>query len=174
MARMQTLPLVAALVGLCACANVPTRPTVMALPGSGKSFGDFQNDDRNCRGWAAEQTGVSPAQAQSESTVNGAAIGTGVGAVAGTLIGVAAHDPGAGAAIGAGTGLLVGASAGASAGEQARYTLQSRYDMAYTQCMYANGEQVPVPGGAAASPPPRPATPATNIRSESRTRAPAW
>ncbi|HEY7366632.1 MAG TPA: glycine zipper family protein [Methylomirabilota bacterium] len=34
---------------------------------------------------------------------------------------------------------------------------QWRYDMAYTQCMYARGNRVPVSGGAWESMPPRPA-----------------
>jgi YmgG-like glycine-zipper protein len=156
MAR-KSLPLLGGLAsGLLACATaLPPAPTVLALPGSGKSFAQFQNDDLTCRGFAAQRTGVSPAQAASDSAVSGAVIGTAVGAAAGTLLGVAAHDPGAGAAIGAGSGLLVGSAAGASASEQSRYALQQRYDFAYMQCMVANGDQVPGPGGQ--SLPPRPA-----------------
>ena len=33
---------------LSACATVPTGPSVMVLPGSGRSFPQFQTDDANC------------------------------------------------------------------------------------------------------------------------------
>jgi hypothetical protein len=39
--------------------------------------------------------------------------------------------------------LLIGSAAGAGAAQRSSYTLQERYDMAYTQCMYAKGEKVP-------------------------------
>ncbi|HTO56111.1 MAG TPA: YMGG-like glycine zipper-containing protein [Myxococcota bacterium] len=148
MTHWTRIPLLGGLVSaLLACVTpLPSGPSVMALPGSGKNFAQFQSDDAMCRGFAAQQTGVSPAQAASDSAVSSAVIGAAVGAAAGTLFGVAAHDPGAGAAIGAGSGLLVGSAAGASAAEQSRYALQQRYDTAYVQCMYANGEQVPVHG----------------------------
>lgn len=44
---------------LTACATVPTGPSVMALPGNGKHFEQFQADDTTCRQWAAQQTGMS-------------------------------------------------------------------------------------------------------------------
>src|SRR4030095_8698692 len=52
----------AAIVSMCgllfgACATVPSGPGVMALPGSGKSFEQFQIDDTACRQWASQQTG---------------------------------------------------------------------------------------------------------------------
>jgi hypothetical protein len=156
------LALVGAAALCAACVTAPTGPDVMALPGSGKSFASFQVDDRNCRDWAADRIGIAPGQAAGQSAASGAVIGTAIGAAAGTLIGVAAHDPGAGAAIGAGAGLLVGSANGAAAGEASAASLQRRYDMAYTQCMYANGNQVPVAGrpaapyGARSSPPPPP------------------
>ena len=76
---------VALVVALLAtgCASVPTGPSVMVLPGTGKSFEAFQVDDAVCRQWAAEQTGTSPGKASTQSTVGGAAIGTVVGAAAG-------------------------------------------------------------------------------------------
>ena len=170
MRRLQpALALVGAAALSAACVNAPTGPDVMALPGSGKTFASFQVDDRNCRDWAADRIGIAPGQAAGQGAASGAVIGTAIGAAAGTLIGVAAHDPGAGAAIGAGAGLLVGSANGAAAGEASAATLQRRYDAAYTQCMYANGNQVPVAGrpapatpyaapyaGARSSPPPPP------------------
>lgn len=40
---------------LAACASMPTGPSMMALPGSGKSFDKFRNDDNQCRQFAHER-----------------------------------------------------------------------------------------------------------------------
>jgi hypothetical protein len=45
-------------------------------------------------------------------------------------------------AAGAGTGLFTGV-VGASTGYGASWTIQRRYDIAYEQCMYAKGNQIP-------------------------------
>jgi hypothetical protein len=45
---------------------------------------------------------------------------------------------------------------GAAPAAQAQQTLQQRYDIAYTQCMYARGNQVPGYGAASSVPPPPP------------------
>ena len=70
---------------LGACASVPTGPSVMVLPGGGKSFEQFQADDGTCRQWAQQQTGTTPGQAARESSVASAAVGTVVAAVAAPL-----------------------------------------------------------------------------------------
>jgi hypothetical protein len=131
------------LVFLSACATVPTGPNVMVLPGVGKPFDQFQVDDMVCRQFAQGQLGTPPGQATTQSTVQGAAIGTLLGAAAGAAIGAAAGNAGVGTAVGAGTGVLVGTAAGAESGYGAVGTLQWRYDVAYVQCMYAKGNQVP-------------------------------
>ena len=41
---------------LTACETAPVRPSVMVLPGSGKSIEQFQVDDMACRQWATQQT----------------------------------------------------------------------------------------------------------------------
>ncbi|HSF04572.1 MAG TPA: glycine zipper family protein [Methylomirabilota bacterium] len=133
----------AALLSLTACATVPTGPRVMVLPGAGKPFDLFQADDSICRQWAAHNAGGNPAEAATQSTVSGAAIGTFIGVAAGTMIGAAAGNPATGAAIGAGTGLVTGTAVGASAGYGYAGEAQRRYDIAYSQCMYAKGNQVP-------------------------------
>jgi hypothetical protein len=97
------------------CASTPVGPTVMVLPGPGKTIEQFQADDAACRPWASQQAGTGP---------EGAA------------------------------------------------TVQWRYNIAYQQCMYAKGNQIPgVParhatppspeapspsGGASPAPPPPP------------------
>ena len=158
--RKPLLALASAAALSAACVTTPTGPSVMALPGRGKSFAAFQQDDQSCRAWATQRIGAAPGQPISQGTASGAAIGTALGAAAGTLIGVAGHDPGAGAAIGAGTGLAVGSASGASADARAAQSLQARYDIAYVQCMYANGERVPVGPPAPRYGPPAPGRPA--------------
>jgi hypothetical protein len=128
---------------LSACATVPTGPNVMVLPGAGKPFDHFQVDDLVCRQFAQGQVGTTPGQASTQSTVQGGAIGTVLGAATGAAIGAAAGNPGVGAAVGGGAGILVGSAAGAEIGSAAAGTLQWRYDVAYMQCMYAKGNQVP-------------------------------
>lgn len=125
---------------LGACADIPTGPSVLALPGTGKSFDDFRADDSICRQFALNQIGgITAQQAANETGVRNAAIGTAIGVVAGAAIG---GQQGAG--VGAGTGLLAGSIAGAGAAQESAYGTQEQYDNAYIQCMYAKGERVPV------------------------------
>jgi hypothetical protein len=145
------------LLALVGCVTVPSGPSIMSLPGTGKSFDQFRADDFECRQFANSQVGgTTPNQASAESGVQNAAIGTAVGAAAGALI-----DGSSGAATGAGVGLLVGTLAGSSAANASSYTLQQRYDFGYTQCMYAKGHKVPVSGRFAAAN-ERPAPPRYN------------
>jgi len=144
------LPL-AAVLGLSACTVMPTGPSVMALPGTGKSFDQFRADDYNCRQYALGQVGgVSASEGATRAGVGSAALGTAVGAAAG-----AAFGGGRGAAIGAGAGLLTGGAIGMGAAQGSAYDIQRRYDYAYLQCMYAAGERVPMPAGTVESRPRR-------------------
>jgi Glycine-zipper domain len=148
-------------VFLSACTTLPTGPNVMVLPGVGKPFDQFQVDDMVCRQFAQGQLGTTPEHTSTQSTVQGGAIGTLLGAAAGAAIGAAAGNAGVGAAVGAGTGILVGTAAGAESGSVTAGTLQWRYDVAYVQCMYAKGNQVPGTTAASSSyiPPPPNAPP---------------
>ena len=134
-------------LGLAACAvPPPTGPSVMALPGPGKSFEAFQQDEINCRNFAWQQTGgVPPGVAASQSAVGSAALGTALGAAAGAAIGAASGAAGVGAAIGAGAGLLAGSAAGANNAAAAYGSVQQLYDISYTQCMVAQGNSVQPP-----------------------------
>src|SRR5947207_14590299 len=89
---------VAAVLLLSACATIPTGPTVMVLPGNGKSFEQFQGDDVICRQSALQQTGTTTGSASTDSAVSAAAIGTLVGAAAGAALGAAARSPATGPA----------------------------------------------------------------------------
>lgn len=124
------------------CVSVPQGPSTMALPGSGKSFDQFRADDAECRQYAQSQTGgIDANQAAANAGISSAAVGTVVGAIAGAAIG--GHQ---GAGAGAATGLLVGSMAGTGAAQASARGTQRSYDIAYTQCMYAKGEQVSMPG----------------------------
>jgi hypothetical protein len=102
----------ASAVAACTAAP-PSGPTVMALPSHGKSLGAFQQDDGQCHNYAAAAIGPhQPAQA------------------------------GAGAAIGGAAGLVGGTAVGATNIAASQYDLQTRYNIAYTQCMYSRGDTV--------------------------------
>jgi uncharacterized protein YcfJ len=146
---------------LAGCVHIPSGPNVMAMPGAGKSFETFEYDDAECRDWAHSRVHPSASRAANDTAVANAALGTVVGAATGAAIGAAAGDPAMGAAVGAGVGLLGGSVAGANEAEYARWSVQQRYDAAYTQCMYAKGNRVPVPRSSRAAmayntPPPPP------------------
>ncbi|MCX7098811.1 MAG: hypothetical protein NTV43_12995 [Methylococcales bacterium] len=142
MSRRVLVLLASATMGLSACVNLPTGPSVMVLPSNSKSFDQFRNDDASCRLFASAQIGgSSPQQAGVSSGVTTAIVATAVGAAAG-----AAFGGGSGAAIGAGTGLVAGSLVGSGAANSAMNEDQQRYDNGYIQCMYAHGHQVPVSG----------------------------
>ena len=144
---MQSLRVGAAAIALLALAGCavapPSGPSVMAMPGQGKSFDAFRADDAVCRQYAAQQTGIAPAEAANQSLVGSAAVGTVLGAAAGAAIGAAAGNPAAGAAIGAGSGLVLGTGAGLGAAQYSADSVQYRYDIGYVQCMSAKGESTP-------------------------------
>jgi hypothetical protein len=159
MRRILSFAVLAAPIALGACvAEPPPGPNVVAMPGPGKSFEAFQQDDGICRSWASQQTGgVQPGQAAANSAVGSAVIGTALGAAAGAAIGSTVGAVGAGAAIGGATGLLVGSSAGVGAAQASAGNVQSRYDTAYAQCMSAKGDGVQTPQPAYAGGYPYPA-----------------
>jgi hypothetical protein len=125
------------------CATMPTGPSVTVFPGSGKSFETFQSDDFVCRQWANQQIGISPNDAVNQNLAGGAALGTLIGAGLGAAIGAAYGNPWAGAAIGGASGLVGGTAMSTGPAYAAGSEAQRRYDIAYQQCMYAKGNQVP-------------------------------
>ena len=138
---------VAALLALGACVTVPSGPSIMSLPGTGKSFDQFRADDFECRQYASSQAGgPAPNQAATDNAVSTAAAATAIGAAAGALM-----DGSSGAGVGAGIGLLMGSAIGSSTANASAYAAQQRYDIGYTQCMYAKGHKVPVSGRFAAA-----------------------
>ena len=153
MRRAPTTIAVVSVLAVGACTvPPPSGPSVMALPAQGKSFEAFQQDDFVCRGFATQQTGgASASQAATNSAVGSAVLGTALGA-------------GVGAAIGAvpavrwcrGRDRWRHGIAGRQRDRRGQCpssgaAVQSRYDIAYTQCMYSKGNSVQgSPGGYAA------------------------
>jgi hypothetical protein len=129
------------LVAGCAV-RPPTGPTVLAVPPEGKALSQFQQEEANCRNYAFNQIGITPAQAGNRSVAGSAVVGTALGTAAGALLGAAGGSAGTGAAVGAGTGLLAGSAVGASNAQTSSFGLQARYDMAYTQCLASTGNTV--------------------------------
>ncbi|HXT80071.1 MAG TPA: glycine zipper family protein [Acetobacteraceae bacterium] len=151
--------LLASLTLVTACTSQPMGPTVGVMPAPGKPFEVFQTDQAVCKQFADGQV-AGGAQHANNMQVGTAVVGTLLGAGLGAAIG-----GGQGAAIGAGAGALGGTAVGAGPAAQAQYSLQQRYDLAYSQCMYSRGNQVPgyvpaapnyAPGYAPAYPPPPP------------------
>jgi hypothetical protein len=125
---------------LGACAQNPMGPTVQVLPGPGKSFSAFQNDQGVCRQFA-DQAVRDQAQGANLRGLGTAAITTVLGAGLGAAIG-----SGQGAAVGAAAGAVGGAGLGAVRSSNTQNSIQAQYDNAFVQCMYSLGNSVPSGG----------------------------
>lgn len=133
---------VGAAAALMGCAATPLGPTVSVMPGHGKSFDAFQSDQANCKGFAANQV-KGQADAANQRAVGTAVLSTLLTAGLGAAVGGAANDAGAGAAVGSALGAAGGAAFGAGNTSNDQMNIQQQYDNAFSQCMYAKGEQVP-------------------------------
>jgi len=134
--------LTAAVLLLTGCVVMPTAPSIVAMPGSQKSFDQFRADEDACRGYTQAAVGGA-GQVAANNTAANAAAATAFGAAVGAIIGSATGQAGPGAAIGAGTGLLFGSAAGSNYAGYSSYQLQRQYDATYLQCMYSRGNRVP-------------------------------
>jgi len=127
----------AALLLLAGCVSAPQGPTVPVMPAQNKPPEVFQQDQITCQQYAQQVIG--PAQQQLQNQQVGSAV---IGTILGAGLGAAAGG-GRGAAIGAGAGAVAGTAYGANSAQYEQMNMQQRYDMAYTQCMYSRGNQVP-------------------------------
>jgi hypothetical protein len=143
MKRKRWLGLFAAATVLIGCATMPAGPSVMVLPAPDAPFAAFQSDDDACKEWALKQIQVSPNETINRNLAGGAAIGTLMGAGLGAAIGAASGNAATGAAIGAASGLIGGTAVASGSAHAAGWEAQRRYDIAYQQCMYARGHQIP-------------------------------
>jgi len=130
-------------LSVAGCATIPPGPSVLVMPGNGKSFEGFQADDHVCRDWAQNQAGWKANETVNQNLAGGAIAGGALGAAAGALIGAASGNVGDGAAIGAGAGLLAGSALALNPAYGGGWEVQRRYDNAYQQCMYSKGNQIP-------------------------------
>ncbi|AUG98350.1 glycine zipper family protein [Prodigiosinella confusarubida] len=130
---------------LTGCVSTPTAPTVMSLPGNGKSYEQFQADDAVCKNTAYRSLNGEANTANNQS-IGTAAAGAAIGTAAGALLGAASGAPRGtanGVAVGAASGLLIGSAIAGGNGERTQSTLQDQFDTIYMQCMYAKGEKIP-------------------------------
>lgn len=127
------------LVVLAGCTAVPNGPSVAVMPTPGKPFDVFVAEDNQCRQFAQQSIGKTASEAGTDSAVKSIAAGTALGAAAGVLSG-GGHG---GAGSGAGVGMLTGAMVGSNEARYSERESQRRYDIAYEQCMYAKGNQIP-------------------------------
>ena len=65
---------------LAGCASIPTGPTVAVMPGPGKPFEQFRQDDAVCREFARQQLGVEPSKVAQQQVLSGAVAGAAIGA----------------------------------------------------------------------------------------------
>lgn len=148
------------LLGIAAmsgCATAPPGPTAQVMPPPNKPLEMFQADDAACRPYAAGivQPDIDAANKQMAGQII-------IGALAGAALGAAIGN-GAGQAIAAGAaaGSIVGTAAAADTTAWSQLTVQQRYDIAYSQCMYSRGNQVPGYVQRYALPPPPPPSSST-------------
>lgn len=135
---------------LAGCVAPPMGPTVAVMPAPNKPFDVFREDQAVCMDYANQQVAGGAQQANNQQ-VGTAVVGTVLGAGLGAAVG-----GGRGAAIGAAEGAVAGTVVGAGGAQYAQMSLQQRYDMVYSQCMYGRGNQVPGFAPAYAPPPPPP------------------
>jgi hypothetical protein len=140
----------AAVLLLTGCIVPPMGPTIPVMPAPNKPFDVFREDQTLCGEYASQQISGSAQFAANSAFATGAAatvLGAGLGAAVGG---------GRGAAVGAAEGAVVGTALGAGSAQQSEYSLQQRYNMAYAQCMFSRGNQVPGFAPVYAPPPPPP------------------
>jgi hypothetical protein len=146
---------VASALLLAGCASAPLGPTIAVMPAPGMPFEQFQAIDASCRNFAAQRVAGYSQSASNSGLVSGAT-GAVLGAAAGALIG--GNSQGAG--VGAGLGLLAGSAGGAGTYSDTQGGSQRAYNIAYQQCMYSRGAQVPGYAAPRYVPPPSYAPPA--------------
>ncbi len=150
-----TLLALGAALALGGCAVAPTAPTVMVLPGANTSPAQFQADTIACQQQARALL-AGDVQAANDQAAANVVVGTAIGAAVGALMGQGYRHSNDAIAWGAGTGLLIGSAAAGGSSQASSYSLQQRFNIAYMQCMYQRGNQVP---GQVRARPPAPSMP---------------
>lgn len=125
----------AAVLALEGCVTVPSGPTIPVMPGKGKSFSQFQDDQYYCERYAHDRV-AGHVNAANDEIARNAVIGTALGAALGGAIGGDTR----GAVAGGAAGAAVGASTAHPGYRQ--YSAQRQYNIAYAQCMSYRGNDV--------------------------------
>lgn len=147
---IRTVSIVSALALLAGCATPPMSASVPVMPAPNKPFEVFAQDQKLCQSYASQQVAGEAERANGQGFA-AALIGAGLGAGIGSAVG-----QGRGASVGLAYGAAIGSAVGAGHSSEANYSIQQRYDIAYEQCMYAKGNQVPGFAPVEAAPPPPP------------------
>ena len=133
----RTLSALLGLTLVAGCATEPMGPRVAVMPAPNKPFDVFMQEQNICKSYASQQVAGEAERANGRgvaAALVGAALGAGIGSAVGN---------GRGASVGLAYGTAAGAAVGGSQSSQANYSIQGRYDIAYEQCMYSKGNQVP-------------------------------
>jgi hypothetical protein len=146
--------LLAVVIGLAGCVDVPIGPSIAVMPAPNKPFDIFVQDDQLCRGWAAHSIGLPGHNAAAERVLATTLTGAVIGAIIGGPRNIDA---------GAATGSVIGAAVGSNQTFAMAADAQRRFDIAYQQCMYSRGNFVPSYGYPVNRylPPPPPPAPAS-------------
>jgi hypothetical protein len=123
------------LVAVSAVACTPKYPLTTVLPGPQTDFTAFKAQDKACREWAAERTHSNAAK-----ITLGAVGGTALGAAVGVGVGALTANPHA--LINGAIGGAVGGLGGGALATRNTMSVHDQYNRAYTQCMYAQGNQI--------------------------------
>ena len=136
--KITLIAVIAATTMLQGCAQ-PFGPLVRVMPGQGKTYATFENDERVCSMHTNDivQPMInSVATATIGTAAVGALLGVGVGAVLGG---------GRGAGIGAVSGTLLGGAVGSDPYQNGQDRIQRTYDNTYSACMASQGNQIEGP-----------------------------
>jgi uncharacterized protein YcfJ len=126
----------ALILGMAGCAETPKGPSIQVLPGANKPFETFYQEQLMCKQFASDQVTGQAQDANQKALIEGligAALGAGIGGATG-----GGHGAGVGAAVGAAAGGAIGAGTSSTS----HLSIQQQYDNAYSQCMYAKGNQI--------------------------------
>ena len=148
--KISRAALLVGVLALVGCATEPMGPTAYVMPAPYKPFEVFAQDQQTCEAYASSQVS-GQANAVNNQAVAGALIGAALGAGLGAAV---SNGRGRATGVGAAYGAIAGTAIGASNSYESGYGIQGRYDNAYTQCMYARGNQVPGYSAPYYAPPP--------------------
>jgi hypothetical protein len=132
--------------------NPADRPHRASDAGCRQTFRQSAQEEEGCKTYAQAQIAGAVDNAN-RNAIGRAVLTTALGAGTGALLG-----GGEGARIGTAGGATAGTGVATDMSANSQTTIQQRYDVAYSQCMYAEGNQVPgMQQAATEEPPPAPA-----------------